>query len=104
MSINLLKSKDISGKLLLADISSVLSKILDSDGELKASIYEVKPEDLIVFARVYNFSQDYVIFRITPLSKAKQIAAEPIPDKYVYKLSEVMTTFLLNGIDYEKLV
>ena len=104
MSLNLIKTKDVNGRLLLADISSVISKILDSDGELKAAIYEVKPDDLVVFARVYNFSQDYVIFRITPLSKANQIAAEPIPDRYVYKLSEVMTTFLLNGIDYEKLV
>ena len=44
------------------------------------------------------------VFRLTPYCNLQQIVRDPIPDKYVYKLSEVMTTFLLNGIDYEKLV
>ena len=104
MSVLLLRSNSNLPSILIADLNTIMYKLLELGESLSHSVYQMSPDDLVVFRRVSDEYARNAVFRLTPYCNLQQIVRDPIPDKYVYKLSEVMTTFLLNGIDYEKLV
>ena len=104
MSVLLLMSNSNLPSILIADLNTIMYKLLELDETLSPSVYQMSPDDLVVFRRVSDDTARSVIFRLTPYFNLQQIVKDTIPDRYVYKLSEVMTTFLLNGIDYEKLI
>ena len=105
MSIMLLESNNNTPRaILIADLNTIMYKLLELNETLSPSVYQMSPDDLVVFRRVSDDTARSIIFRLTPYFNLQQIVKDTIPDKYVYKLSEVMTTFLLNGIDYEKFI